>query len=912
MDRFEQITFNYLLDFFRKRFGSVSMARENIVLQSQEVIPKRRNLKGQKKHERIYDKYRLLEQRNALVLKVSTSVTALALIKPRDVFYTTLQEAINNPSYSTQLHDDDYFKNIIVSTEWKEDFLKPKKVYNNHDRASGTTNAFVAPIVATVGAAVLLAVGIVMGLHYRRTSRSSQHLESLSSKKKLQILDAAIEDEESNIMSHKKNSRYSPRQFHFSPCSQAHSVFMFQQNEGLNLTPAEKSFKQIQLKHSNDYNAKEGIKNNSSTSSGISYTDIPPMIVIDNIEPELVATKSVKSDDSKCYSDCSQNDIENNGSSPNGIKVKHIEASSAFAAALTTNEVSELANAFNLLKVIKSYEEPSTVVLSPSSSLISPRLSDGNSPMSSPEKLVGMNNIPPQNSNKKLSTKREGSRNLREKDFTQLFESELKDTGIMSDMKKLKSKSKRLGMRLFLRNKDVDADTAMENRSSFDEASSSTLSNVARDLSDNHPKALNYKISTTPQHSKSLQEKDFAQLFGNKIKNNSVHSDFKKHKFISRRLGIKLFLKSRDINPEEEYQSSFDETFSPTVSPVITRTCSDGDLRNTNAKNEAKTETFTFCTQRRSSLNMDTCIHVGRGGSDIDNNNIQHASATPISNLSVITSSPWLGWSGSHTVSTKEDIGIVKSSRSSSKNLVTGLSSRIDSPTYSNDAFTYHSRGSGSKDSLGAFLHQRTISDMSLGGFRYTFEAPSSGKLGIIIESNASRNSGPTIFTVKDYSPLFGMVEAGDKIVAVDGEDTSHMSTGQVTALLTRKRTEGDQTNRIRITVMSLQEKNGFKHESEVVSLYPKTPTTRAFDMLSCKAETALTPHYILKKSFSFEEKIVESRQDDADDDEEDNDTDLEREDGYHLLGAIPPSEDDENDEIIDEDYHVSTFDQIM
>jgi hypothetical protein len=100
--------------------------------------------------------------------------------------------------------------------------------------------------------------------------------------------------------------------------------------------------------------------------------------------------------------------------------------------------------------------------------------------------------------------------------------------------------------------------------------------------------------------------------------------------------------------------------------------------------------------------------------------------------------------------------------------------------------------------------------------FHYTFDAPSRGKLGIIIES--SKDFGPTIHTVKDYSPLFGMVQPGDKIVFVENYPTSHMGTGQITQLLARTR-EDKEDGVISITVATPVEKIGIQCDVQTVKV---------------------------------------------------------------------------------------------
>lgn len=179
--------------------------------------------------------------------------------------------------------------------------------------------------------------------------------------------------------------------------------------------------------------------------------------------------------------------------------------------------------------------------------------------------------------------------------------------------------------------------------------------------------------------------------------------------------------------------------------------------------------------------------------------------------VSAMTNSPLMDGSTKSAASTSRSTSVDMIVANSSK------SSHRDSPTLSeeflgtNDAssipplpFLQHNR----RNSLGSSQQHPESRDSQVGsGFCYTFDAPNSGKLGIIIES--SRNLGPTIHTVKDYSPLFGLVEAGDKIVKVDGEDTDNMSTGEVTRLLARRRAS-NANGVIQITVFTFNEKIGF------------------------------------------------------------------------------------------------------
>lgn len=68
---------------------------------------------------------------------------------------------------------------------------------------------------------------------------------------------------------------------------------------------------------------------------------------------------------------------------------------------------------------------------------------------------------------------------------------------------------------------------------------------------------------------------------------------------------------------------------------------------------------------------------------------------------------------------------------------------------------------------------------------RYEFEAPRKGQLGLVIESDAL--SGPVVYAVKDYSPLLGLVRQGDKIVQIDGKNTTRCTLSDMYRLLSTK-----------------------------------------------------------------------------------------------------------------------------
>ena len=68
---------------------------------------------------------------------------------------------------------------------------------------------------------------------------------------------------------------------------------------------------------------------------------------------------------------------------------------------------------------------------------------------------------------------------------------------------------------------------------------------------------------------------------------------------------------------------------------------------------------------------------------------------------------------------------------------------------------------------------------------RLEFEAPRKGNWGLVLES--SSKTGPRIYAVKDYSPLFGLVQKGDKLLEIDGKNVSQSNLTEVTKLLKGK-----------------------------------------------------------------------------------------------------------------------------
>ena len=68
---------------------------------------------------------------------------------------------------------------------------------------------------------------------------------------------------------------------------------------------------------------------------------------------------------------------------------------------------------------------------------------------------------------------------------------------------------------------------------------------------------------------------------------------------------------------------------------------------------------------------------------------------------------------------------------------------------------------------------------------RLEFDAPRKGNWGLVLESTTK--TGPTVYAVKDYSPLFGLIQKGDKLLEIDGKNVSQCESSDVTKLLKGK-----------------------------------------------------------------------------------------------------------------------------
>ena len=61
------------------------------------------------------------------------------------------------------------------------------------------------------------------------------------------------------------------------------------------------------------------------------------------------------------------------------------------------------------------------------------------------------------------------------------------------------------------------------------------------------------------------------------------------------------------------------------------------------------------------------------------------------------------------------------------------------------------------------------------------------GKLGVVVDIPPDRRGAPFVCDIRETSPLYGQIEPGDKIYAVDDEDVRKMSAIKVSKLLAQK-----------------------------------------------------------------------------------------------------------------------------
>jgi hypothetical protein len=66
---------------------------------------------------------------------------------------------------------------------------------------------------------------------------------------------------------------------------------------------------------------------------------------------------------------------------------------------------------------------------------------------------------------------------------------------------------------------------------------------------------------------------------------------------------------------------------------------------------------------------------------------------------------------------------------------------------------------------------------------RVEFVAPRQGQLGLVLGEKSSC-SGTHVIAVKDYSPLFGMIMKGDRMLEIDGKNVAHATLTEITKLM--------------------------------------------------------------------------------------------------------------------------------
>lgn len=102
---------------------------------------------------------------------------------------------------------------------------------------------------------------------------------------------------------------------------------------------------------------------------------------------------------------------------------------------------------------------------------------------------------------------------------------------------------------------------------------------------------------------------------------------------------------------------------------------------------------------------------------------------------------------------------------------------------------------------LGARALDKAVNESSLGALRsnpesYDVFAPS-GPIGIVVDTS---KNGPAVHSLKSTSPMVGLINAGDLIIALDDEDTRKMTAASLTRLMARKSRQKER----KITLLSV------------------------------------------------------------------------------------------------------------
>lgn len=102
---------------------------------------------------------------------------------------------------------------------------------------------------------------------------------------------------------------------------------------------------------------------------------------------------------------------------------------------------------------------------------------------------------------------------------------------------------------------------------------------------------------------------------------------------------------------------------------------------------------------------------------------------------------------------------------------------------------------------LGARAMEQRIEESSLGSLRnnaqsYDVFAPS-GPIGIVVDTS---KNGPAVHSLKATSPMLGLINAGDLIIALDDEDTRKMTAASLTRMMAKKSRQKER----KITLLSV------------------------------------------------------------------------------------------------------------
>ncbi|VEU38888.1 unnamed protein product [Pseudo-nitzschia multistriata] len=122
---------------------------------------------------------------------------------------------------------------------------------------------------------------------------------------------------------------------------------------------------------------------------------------------------------------------------------------------------------------------------------------------------------------------------------------------------------------------------------------------------------------------------------------------------------------------------------------------------------------------------------------------------------------------------------------------------RVQNQNDEGKSVTSHSTlGAKPMQGSGDFRDDRsTLSSVMKRAGRYDVYAPS-GPIGIVVDTS---KNGPSVHSLKSTSPMLGLINPGDLIVALDGEDTRDMTAAALTRLMALK---SRQQNR-KITLLS-------------------------------------------------------------------------------------------------------------